>query len=65
MVSCRRVAAAAFVAAFAVIPISRAYAEADAESLVNALNSVFGAHKGLRAAHTHGQCVKGSFVADP
>ncbi len=65
MVSCRRVAAATLVAAFAVIPITRAYAEADAESLINALNSVFGAHKGLRAAHTHGQCVKGNFVASP
>ncbi|WP_414463913.1 catalase family peroxidase [Hyphomicrobium sp. DY-1] len=62
----RRVAAATLVAALAIVPISRAYAEeADAESLVNALNAVFGAHKGLRAAHPHGFCVKGNFVADP
>lgn len=65
MVSYRRVAAATLVAALSIVPISRAYAEADGESLINALNAVFGAHKGLRAAHTHGQCVKGNFVPDP
>jgi catalase len=37
-------------------------ADADPEALVNALNAVFGAHAGKRAAHTHGICVKGSFV---
>ncbi len=62
MMSYRRVAAATLVAALSIIPMSRAYAEADGESLVNALNAVFGAHKGLRAAHTHGICMKGSFV---
>lgn len=62
----RRVAAATLVAALAIAPISRAHAEeADAESLVNALNAVFGAHKGQRAAHPHGVCVKGNFVASP
>src|ERR1700750_3306461 len=54
-----------FVAVLLAVPVSQAYAEADAESLINGLNAVFGAHKGLRAAHTHGQCVKGNFVADP
>jgi catalase len=64
MSSYRRLAAAALVAALSIVPISRAYAEeADAESLVNALNAVFGAHKGFRAAHAHGVCVKGNFVA--
>ncbi len=61
----KRLVATAFVAVLSAVPISQAYAEADAESLINALNAVFGAHKGLRAAHTHGQCVKGNFVADP
>jgi catalase len=57
-----RLVAAAFVAALSAIPISHAYAEADAESLVNALNAVFGKHEGVRAAHTNGICVKGNFV---
>ncbi len=65
MVSHRLIAAAALAAALSTVSISQAYAEADAESLINALNSVFGAHKGLRAAHTHGQCVKGNFDASP
>jgi len=58
----KRLVAAAFVAAISAVPISQAYAEADAESLVNALNAVFGKHDGVRAAHTHGICVKGNFV---
>ena len=62
MVVTRLIAAAAFVAALSVAPISNAYAEADAESLVNALNAVFGKHDGARAAHTNGLCVKGTFV---
>jgi catalase len=65
MASYQLFAAAAFAAVLSAGSISTAYAEADAESLVNALNAVFGAHKGLRAAHTHGQCVKGNFVASP
>ena len=39
-----------------------ANAEADPEALVNALNAVFGKHDGVRAAHTNGICVKGSFT---
>ena len=39
-----------------------ANAEADSEALVNALNAVFGKHDGMRAAHTNGICVKGSFT---
>ena len=61
MVSTRLIAAAAFVTAAFVVPVSSANAEADAESLVNALNAVFGKHDGMRAAHTNGICVKGSF----
>ena len=34
----------------------------DPEALVNALNAVFGRHEGVRTAHPHGLCVKGSFV---
>lgn len=66
MISYRRIATATLVAALAAIPFSSSRAEeADAESLVNALNAVFGAHKGLRAAHPHGFCVKGNFVPSP
>ncbi|MBN9248101.1 catalase family peroxidase [Hyphomicrobium sp.] len=62
MVSNRLIAALA-AAAVICVPMARACAEeADAESLVNALNAVFGKHPGVRAAHTHGICVKGNFV---
>lgn len=62
MIFKRLVPAAIFVAAFSLPPAAPAYAEADAESLVNALNAIFGAHDGLRASHSHGFCVKGSFT---
>jgi catalase len=63
MIFKRLVAAAALVAAVLLAPVSPSQAEeADAESLVNALNAVFGKHPGERAAHTHGICVKGSFM---
>ena len=39
-----------------------AKAEADPEALVNALNAVFGKHDGMRAAHSNGICIKGSFT---
>ena len=65
MVSTPLIAAAAFVTAAFVVPVSSANAEADAESLVNALNAVFGKHDGMRAAHTNGICVKGSFKPTP
>lgn len=61
MIFKRLAPAAMLIAAFS-IP-SAAHAEADAESLVNALNAVFGKHDGVRSAHTHGFCVKGNFVA--
>lgn len=32
------------------------------DQLIDALNKVFGAHKGVRAAHTKGFCVKGNFT---
>lgn len=56
-----RLISAGFVAALSVATISSAHAEADAESLINALNSVFGKHEGVRTAHTNGICVKGTF----
>jgi catalase len=62
MVLKRLIPAAIFVAALSIPPVTSAHAEADAESLVNALNAVFGKHEGQRAAHTHGFCVKGSFM---
>ena len=64
MVPTRLIAAAAFVAAAFVVPVSSAYAEADAESLINALNSVFGKHEGMRAAHTNGILRQRFFHAD-
>jgi catalase len=36
--------------------------ETSPDQLVDALNKVFGAHKGQRAAHTKGFCVKGNFT---
>lgn len=39
--------------------------EARPEQLIDALNGVFGAHAGMRAAHTKGICVKGSFAPTP
>lgn len=65
MSSGRCAAAAAFsVVLTLALPISPAVAadDTDPEALVNALNAVFGANPGKRAAHTHGFCVKGSFV---
>jgi len=62
MVLKRLIPAAILVAALSIPPVTSAHAEADAESLVNALNAVFGKHAGQRAAHTHGVCVKGSFM---
>jgi catalase len=62
MVVKRLIPAAILVAALSIPPVTSAHAEADAESLVNALNAVFGKHAGQRAAHTHGVCVKGSFM---
>jgi catalase len=64
MSSARHAAAAALSVMLAIAaPLSRAEADdTDPEALVNALNAVFGAHAGKRAAHTHGFCVKGSFV---
>jgi catalase len=47
--------------AFMAAPITAQAEEATAEQLVDALNAVFGAHAGKRAAHTKGFCVKGTF----
>ena len=66
MVPFQRAAVATLFVAFSIVPLTHSYAEeADAESLVNGLNAVFGAHKGVRAAHPHGFCVKGNFAAAP
>lgn len=55
--------AAVFVMLSAVaLPSSVLADDVDPEALVNALNAVFGAHAGLRAAHPNGICVKGSFA---
>ena len=55
-----RFVAVALVAA--IVPIAAVAAEAQPDDLVNALNGVFGAHAGKRAAHTKGMCVKGTFT---
>jgi catalase len=65
MAAHRVFATAAFAALLSAVSISTAYAEPDAETLVNALNAVFGKDVGKRAAHTVGQCVKGSFTPSP
>jgi len=60
----RCAAAAAFSLTLALVaPLSGASADdTDPEALVNALNAIFGANAGKRAAHSHGFCLKGSFV---
>ncbi len=54
--------AAALALAIFAAPIVAAAEEAQPEDLVNALNGVFGAHAGKRAAHTKGICLKGNFT---
>lgn len=43
-------------------PIPAAAAEATPEALVDALNAVFGKHKGLRASHAKGVCAEGRWL---
>ncbi len=50
----------AFVAIAAPWPLSAA--EATPEALVDALNAVFGKHKGLRASHAKGTCAEGRWI---
>ena len=42
--------------------VHTARADAEPETLIDALNAVFGKHDGKRAAHTNGICVKGAFT---
>lgn len=55
--------AAAVSAAFAFTPCHAE--EATPEGLVNALNGVFGVHKGARAVHAKGTVLHGTFTAAP
>lgn len=55
-------AAVPLMLALTVPAVPAAADDTDPEALVNALNAIFGAHAGKRAAHTHGFCVKGSFT---
>lgn len=48
--------------AIVALPAAAAAEEATGEALVDALNAIFGKHAGVRAAHTHGICVKGTFT---
>ena len=54
--------ATALALALFAVPIVAGAEEAQPEDLVNALNGVFGAHAGKRAAHTKGICLKGNFA---
>jgi len=58
----RNSAVFALVVSASIVPVCPAHAGADAESLVDALNAVFGKHEGKRAAHASGYCVKGTFL---
>ena len=55
-------ATAALTLALFAAPVAGIAEEAQPEDLVNALNGVFGAHAGKRAAHAKGICLKGSFT---
>jgi len=55
-------ATAALTLALFAAPVAGNAEEAQPEDLVNALNGVFGAHAGKRAAHAKGICLKGSFT---
>ncbi len=57
----RVVAATALVACLALAPGSATAEEPTPEALVDALNAVFGRHKGLRASHAKGLCAEGRF----
>lgn len=48
--------------AIVALPAAALAEEATGEKLVDALNAIFGEHEGMRAAHTNGICVKGSFA---
>lgn len=39
--------------------------DSEPEKLINALNNLFGAHAKMRAAHTKGICIKGTFAPTP
>jgi catalase len=43
-------------------PVAYALTQASPQDLVDALNAVFGKHAGMRAAHTKGFCLTGSFT---
>jgi catalase len=57
----RVVAATALVACLAFAPGFAPAEEPTPEALVDALNAVFGRHKGLRASHAKGLCAEGRF----
>jgi catalase len=44
------------------VPAAALAEEATGEQLVDALNGIFGKHAGMRAAHTNGICLKGTFT---
>lgn len=50
------------VLALLALPLPAAAGEATPEALVDALNAVFGKHKGLRASHAKGICAEGRWL---
>ena len=63
----RRTMAAALLGFVALLPLAPAgFAdEADPEEMVNAINGVYGSHKGYRAVHAKGFCGAGTLTAVP
>ncbi len=51
--------------ALVAVPLAIAIAQSTPQDLVDALNSVFGKHAGMRAAHTKGICLTGNFAPAP
>jgi catalase len=47
------------------VPLAIAIAQPTPQDLVDALNSVFGKHAGMRAAHAKGICLTGNFTPAP
>jgi catalase len=65
MVSKSKAFGLGLVLALVAAPLALAVAQVTPQALVDALNSVFGKHAGMRAAHTKGFCLTGSFTPSP
>jgi catalase len=65
MVSKSKAFGLGLVLALVAAPLALAVAQVTPQDLVDALNSVFGKHGGMRAAHTKGICLTGLFTPSP